>query len=159
VYEEVEEEEDDEDHEAIAARLALEFETVDNSIISTPALLPSTNIATPDIIPPGGTTPAADGSADTGDSDDEGEEEKSSGEETQEDEVEDEAERERTQAVAQQREEIADIERELAVQKQRLSEYTNQLFKAKIMNNIKKLEGELQVKRLGLGDDDVDEDA
>ena len=159
VYEEVEEEEDDEDHEAIAARLALEFETVDNGIVSTPAVLPSTNIARPDIVPPGGTTSAADGSADTGDSDDEGEEEKSSGEETQEDEVEDEPERERKQAVAQQREEIADIERELAVQKQRLNEFTNQLFRAKIMNTIKRLEGELQVKRLGLGDDDVDEDA
>lgn len=92
------------------------------------------------------------------DEEDEDEEDEDEDEEDDEEEVEvDEEAREQAQQLAQQREEIAYLEQQLAMQKEAYNKQQNPLLRQKLVGKIKSYEADLQVKRraLGVTDDDV----
>lgn len=154
--------EDEEDAEAMATRMAMELgadmENDGDMFGSDPAQASieagtpfvDTNAPSPAVEPV--STDADDAVAE--ESDGSGDEDASLNGDDEEEEDED--EREQAQYLVQQREEIEHLEHEVQVAREQLNKTTNPFLKQKVMNKIRSLEGDLEVKKRGLG---VDEDA
>jgi len=157
--------EEDEDADAMAARIAMELgrdlEGDGDELLPSDPAQESTETDTPfaETNAPSPATLAANGSneeAVAAESDESGDEDISlNGNDDNDEEGEDEDEREQAQYVVQQREEIEHLEREVQLAKEQLGKTTNPFLKQKVMNKIKSLEGDLEVKRRGLGVDDA----
>lgn len=159
--------EEDEDADAMAARMAMELgggleeDEEGGGMLPSDPTQESTETGTPlgEMNNPSPATLAANGSneeAVIAESDESGDEDVSlNGNDDNDEEGEDEDEREQAQYMVQQREEIEHLEREVQLAKEQLSKTTNPFLKQKVMNKIKSLEGDVEVKRRGLGVDDA----
>lgn len=149
--------EEEEDAEAMAARMALELDAGDENdniapLANEDSLLPQMEVLE-------GTspaTPAEDGLFGSLD-DDEEEAGGSADDDEEEEDEEDEAneeDREQAQLLAQQREEIAYLEREIQINKDKQAAQGNNMLRLRISKQIESLQNDLDVKRRELGEED-----
>jgi len=151
------EEDEEEDAEAMAARMALELggddETEldstmanDNSVLQPPS--EAAELTSP-------AAPAEEGPIGSGDDDEEAGGSDDDDEDEQEDE-ENEDDREQAQYLAQQREEIAHLEHEIQSSREQLAGQTNNMFRLRLTKKIESLQNDLNVKKRALGEEEDD---
>ena len=111
-------------------------------------------VETPDVILTNGGTPDASGlQEDSGDDSSGGEDEDEDAEGEDDDEV-DEDERARIAQLQGAKEDIAEMERNLASQQAQLAQQANPILQKRIRDNIKKIKAELDLKKTAIGEGD-----
>lgn len=103
------------------------------------------------------TSPEVDATGVTEAEDEDESEEDEDDEDGEEEEEDDEEAKERAQEMAQQRDEIAYLEKEISMQREAYAKQANPLLKKRLLDKIKSLEADVQIKKrsLGVADDDA----
>jgi transcription initiation factor TFIID subunit 7 len=146
------EDEEEVDDDGLAAEMEAALEAFDRGTPSSQPIIENSDVMMPNI-----STPEADGDAgeESGDESSDAADDDDDDAEDEDDEVDDD-ERARLAELQGAKEDIAEMEKQLANLEQQISTQANPILKRRIKDNIEKVKAELQLKRSAIGEADED---